>query len=74
LFVVSLIWGRHAPPVYWGCLQKKGNSNFKTQKELLAPGLKLLKPYPIMVLRDREFHSLKLEKCVGERDVKFALR
>jgi hypothetical protein len=74
LFVISLIWGKHALPVYWDCLEKKGNSNFKTQKELLAPVLKLLKPYPIVVLGDREFHSVKLGEWLDGRGVKFALR
>lgn len=74
LFVLSLIWGKHALPVYWSCLEKKGNSSFKTQKELLAPVLKLLKPYPIVVLGDREFHSVKLGEWLNERDMRFVLR
>lgn len=74
LFVLSLVWGNHALPVYWGCLGKKGNSNFKEQKSLLIPVLKLLKPYPVVVIGDREFHSVKLGEWLHHRGVKFALR
>jgi Transposase DDE domain len=72
--VLSLVWGNHALPVYWGCLEKKGNSNFKEQKALLSPVLKLLKPYPVVVIGDREFHSVKLGEWLHHKGVKFALR
>lgn len=74
VFVISLIWDNHALPVYWECLEKKGNSNFAKQKSLLSPVLKMLRPYPVVVLGDREFHSVKLGNWLDERDVKFALR
>jgi hypothetical protein len=74
VFVLSLVWGNHALPIYWECLDKKGNSSFKKQKSLLTPVLKLLKPYPVVVLGDREFHSIKLGEWLSERDVRFALR
>lgn len=74
LFVVSLIWGKHALPIYWSCLEKKGNSNLAKQKSLLAPVLSLLKPYSIVVLGDREFHSPKLGEWLEDGGVKFALR
>jgi Transposase DDE domain len=72
--VLSLVWGNHALPVYWGCLGKKGNSNFKEQKALLSPVLKLLKPYPVVAIGDREFHSVKLGEWLHHKGVKFALR
>lgn len=74
LFVLSLVWGNHALPVYWGCLKQKGNSNFTEQKALLIPVLKLLKPYPVVVIGDREFHSVKLGEWLQSSGVKFALR
>jgi Transposase DDE domain len=74
LCVLSLVWGNHALPIYWGCLEKKGNSSFKKQKSLLIPVLKILKPYPVVVLGDREFHSIKLGEWLNERGIKFALR
>jgi Transposase DDE domain len=74
LFVLSLVWGNHALPVYWECLEQKGNSNFQEQKALLIPVLRLLKPYPVVVIGDREFHSVKLGAWLHHRGVKFALR
>ena len=74
LIVASLIWGKHVLPIYWKLLSKKGCSNLGEQKAILNPVLKLLKPYPIFVLGDREFHSPKLAKFLCKRDVGFALR
>jgi hypothetical protein len=74
LIMLSLVWGQHALPVYWRCLAKKGSSNLAQQKSLLAPVLKLLTPYPVVVLGDREFHSVKLGEWLEQNDVKFALR
>lgn len=54
LFVLSLVWRNHALPVYWGCLGRKGNSSFQEQKALLSPVCRLLKPYPVVVIGDRE--------------------
>lgn len=74
LIMLSLVWGQHALPVYWRCLAKKGSSSLAQQKSLLAPVLKLLTPYPVVVLGDREFHSVKLGEWLEQNDVKFALR
>lgn len=52
LIVLSLAWGKHAIPVYWAVLPKKGNSSLVEQKRVLTPVLRLLKPYPVLVLAD----------------------
>jgi hypothetical protein len=64
LIMLSLVWGQHALPVYWQCLAKKGNSNLAQQKSLFAPVLKLLNPYPVVVLGDREFHTAWNGSCL----------
>jgi hypothetical protein len=74
LFMVSLVWGTHALPVYWEVLKPVGNSDLKTQKRLLNTVLPLFKNYPVLVLGDREFHSPKLAEWLDERGVSFALR
>ncbi|OUL21472.1 IS4 family transposase [Nostoc sp. 106C] len=74
VFMVSLVWGTHALPLYWEVLKQVGNSNFHTQKRLLKTVLTLLKNYPVLVLGDREFHSPKLAQWLNERGVFFALR
>ena len=50
LIVVSLIWDKHALAVNWAFLDKKGSRNFAEQKAVLKPVLKLLKPYPVLLL------------------------
>jgi hypothetical protein len=74
IFMVSMIWGTHALPVYWEVLEPAGNSDLKTQKRLLKPVLHLLDKYPVLVLGDREFHSPKLADWLALKGVSFALR
>lgn len=74
LIMLSLAWGHHAIPVYWQLLPKKGSSNLSEQKKALAPVLRLLHSYPILVLGDREFHSVQLADWLVEKRVDFALR
>lgn len=74
VFMVSLVWGTHALPVYWEVLAQVGNSDLNTQKRLLKAVLPLFKNYPVLVLGDREFHSPKLAQWLDGRGVSFALR
>lgn len=74
LFVVSLVWGRHALPLYWQGLEQRGSSSLQTQKQLLKTVLPLFRSYPVLVLGDREFHSPKLAQWLTERGVSFVLR
>jgi len=59
LFVVSVVWDQRAIPVYWQLLSKISSSNLAEQKALLRPVLRLLKNYQIILVADREFHSIK---------------
>jgi len=74
VFMVSLVWGTHALPLYWEVLKQVGNSDFNTQKRLLKTVLILFKNYPVLVLGDREFHSPKLAEWLDDRGIFFALR
>jgi hypothetical protein len=74
LFMVSVIWSKRAWPVYWQFIPKKGSSNLDQQKAILRPALRLLKSYRIVVVGDREFHSVKLAAWLMEQKVYFALR
>lgn len=42
VFMVSLVWGTHALPVYWELLEPVGNSDLNTQKRLLKGGAALV--------------------------------
>ena len=72
--MVTIVWGTHALPLYWALLNHEGNSSLLTQKRLLKIALKVLNPYPVLVIGDREFHSPKLAQWLDERGVAFALR
>ncbi|NEO02286.1 MAG: IS4 family transposase [Moorea sp. SIO3I7] len=74
VFMVSLIWGTHALPLYWEVLDHVGNSDIRTQKRLLKAVLHLFKNYPLLVLGDREFHSPKLADWLERKGIYFALR
>ncbi len=74
LFMVTVIWGNHALPVYWELIAKDGSRNLETQIRLLRPAIKLFRPHPILVLGDREFHSPKLAQVLSQWKVDFCLR
>lgn len=74
LFMVSLVWEKRAIPIYWQILPKVGNSSLAEQQALLKPVLKLLKGYPIVLLADREFHSVKLANWLCQQNIGFVLR
>lgn len=74
LLMVSVIWSKRAMPVYWQFISKKGNSNLDQQKAILRPVLRLLKSYQLVVVGEREFHSIKLADWLAKQKVSFALR
>jgi hypothetical protein len=74
LFVIAVIIEKRAIPIYWQFLDKKGASNLAEQKALIRPALRLLKSYEIVLLGDREFHSIELAKWLLSRKVFFVLR
>jgi hypothetical protein len=74
LFMVAVIHKKRALPIYWQFLPKKGASNFQEQKAILKAVLKLLKRYQLIVLGDREFHSIDLANWLQRRKVGFVLR
>ncbi len=47
VFMVSLVWGTHALPLYWESLKQLRNSDLKTQKRLLKAVLPLFQNYPV---------------------------
>jgi len=74
LFMVSVIWQKRAFPIYWQFLDKIGASNLAEQKAVLRPVLRLLRAYDLVVVGDREFHSIQLANWLEKKNVKFALR
>ena len=74
VFVISLIEQKRAIPVYWLLLPKRGCSNLGEQKKLIRPLLRLFKGYRMLVLGDREFHSIKLANWLHSKRIDFVLR
>ncbi|MFP4300313.1 MAG: IS4 family transposase [Spirulinaceae cyanobacterium] len=74
LFMVAVRIGSRAIPIYWQFLEKRGASNLGEQQAVLRPVLRLFKKYQIVVLGDREFHSVKLANWLRNNQVSFVFR
>jgi hypothetical protein len=74
LFIAAVILERRALPIYWQFLDKQGASNLAEQQALLRPVFKLLKNYELVILGDREFHSVELARWLIEKKVYFVFR
>jgi hypothetical protein len=55
-------------------LDKRGASNLAEQQALIHPVIKLFKSYKLVVLGDREFHSVELAKWLLTRKIYFVFR
>jgi hypothetical protein len=74
ILMVSAIYQKRAFPIFWILLQKKGASNLREQQSVLRPALKLFKTHKVVIIGDREFHSLDLAQWIHRQGVKFVLR
>lgn len=74
IFMISLIEDKRAIPIHWRILSKRGCSNLSEQKMLIRPVLQLFKEYQLLLLGDREFHSIKLANWLQGKRVSFVLR
>ena len=74
LLMVTLVMGQHALPIYWERIGQPGSSNLAKQKAVLKPALKLLKPYRVIVIGDREFHSPKLSSWLWKKKIDYITR
>jgi len=74
IFVISLIEERRAIPVYWQLVSKRGCSNLGEQKALIRPVLRLFQAYKVLLLEDREFHSVRFAICLHSKQIEFGLR
>jgi len=74
ILMVSAIYQKRAFPIFWILLQKKGASDFREQKSVLRPVIKLFKTHKIVIIGDREFHSVNLAQWIHRQGGKFVLR
>lgn len=74
VLMVSLVYGKRAIPLHWTLLDKRGQSNLSEQQWVLHPVFQLLQEYELVLLGDREFHSVALADWCIDQGVSFVLR
>ena len=74
ILMVSAIYQKRALPIFWMVLEKKGASHLREQQIVLRPVIKLFKAHQLVVIGDREFHSIELAQWLHRQKVKFVFR
>lgn len=74
VLMVSAVYQKRAFPIYWCLLEKEGSSNLQEQQQVLRPVIRLLKKYKLVVIGDREFHSVELASWLYTERLQFVLR
>jgi hypothetical protein len=74
ILIASAIYQKRAFPIFWILLSEKGASNLREQQIVLRPVIKLFKAHQIVIVGDREFHSVDLAEWIDRQGVKFVLR
>ena len=72
--MVSAIVQKRAFPIFGTLLNKQGASNLAEQQQVLRPVIRLLKKYKLIIIGDREFHSIELAQWLHRQRVSFVLR
>jgi hypothetical protein len=62
VLIVSAIYQKRAFPIFWTLLDKQGASNLAEQQQVLRPVIRLLKKYKLVIIGEREFHSIELAR------------
>jgi hypothetical protein len=74
VLMVSAIVQKRAVPLFWTLLDKQGASNLAEQQQVLRPVIRLLKRYKLIIIGDREFHSIELAQWLHRQHLSFVLR
>ncbi len=74
VLMVSVIYQKRAWPIYWCLLEKDGSSNLTEQQKVLRPVIRLLKKYKLVIIGDREFHSVELAQWLHKQNLSFVFR
>jgi hypothetical protein len=74
VLMVSVIYQKRAWPIYWCLLGKDGSSNLEEQQKVLRPVIRLLKKYKLVIIGDREFHSVELAQWLHKQNLSFIFR
>ena len=74
VLMVSAIVQKRAFPLFWTLLDKQGASNLAEQQQVLRPVIRLLKKYKLIVVGERELHSIELAQWLHRQHLSFVLR
>ena len=74
VLMVSAIYQKRAFPIFWTLLDKKGACNLREQQQVLRPVIRLLQKYKLVLVGDREFHSIELAQWLHRQGLSFVLR
>jgi len=74
VLMVSGIYQKRAFPIFWTLLDKRGACNLAEQKQVLRPVIRLFNKYQLVVVGDREFHSIELAQWLHRQQISFVLR
>ncbi len=74
ILMASAIFQKRALPIFWILLEKKGVSDLREQQVVLRPVIKLFKAHQVVIIGDREFHSVELAHWLHRQKVKFVFR
>ena len=74
VLMVSAIYQKRALPVFWVLLEKDGSSNLREQQKVLRPAIRLLRKYKLVIIGDREFHSVELASWLQGQNISFVFR
>jgi hypothetical protein len=72
--MASAIYQKRALPIFLIFLDKKGASELREQQILLRPVIKLFKAHKLVIIGDREFHSVELVHWLQRQGVLFVFR
>ena len=72
--MVSAIVQKRAFPLFWTLLDKQGASNLAEQQQVLRPVIRLFKRYKLIIIGNREFHSIELAQWLHRQHLSFVLR
>jgi hypothetical protein len=74
VLMVSVVYRKRALPIFWVLLEKDGSSNLAEQQKVLRPVIRLLKKYKLVIIGDREFHSVELASWLQGQSISFVFR
>jgi hypothetical protein len=69
ILMASAIYQKRAFPIFWILLPKQGASDLREQQSVLRPVIKLFRTHKVVIIGDREFHSVDLAQWIHRQGV-----